>query len=131
MLLVVLLALVGGAGTLWWAATHRTVPGHASATGSSTSGPNPTGRWEPTILEPCSAVERGRERPGANGNDRCQRTNTTDEPQHWVEEPPGGFPTSNADGPFPGEECTTNGDKEYSPVGDHVQCDGKTWQVIA
>ena len=132
MLLVVLLALLGGAGTLWWAATHRTVPGHASAAGSSpTSGPNPTSRWEPTILEPCSAVERGRERPGANGNDRCQRTNTTDEPQHWVEEPPGGFPTSNADGPFPGEECTTNGDKEYSPVGDHVQCDGKTWQVIA
>jgi serine/threonine-protein kinase len=130
-LLVVLLALVGGAGTLWWAATHRTIPGHASATGSPTSGPNPTSRWEPTILEPCSAVERGRERPGANGNDRCQRTNTTDEPQHWVEEPPGGFPTSNADGPFPGEECTTIGDKEYSPVGDHVQCDGKTWQVIA
>jgi hypothetical protein len=130
-LLVVLLILVGGAGTLWWAATHRTIPGHASATGSPTGEPGQVSRWEPTIVEACTKVERGRERPGANGTERCQRTNTTADPQSWVEAPPGGFPKSNAAGPFPGETCTTNGDKEYSPVGDHVECVETTWQVIA
>jgi serine/threonine protein kinase len=129
-LLVVLLILVGGAGTLWWAATHRTVPGHASVAGSSTSGPNPTSQWTPTVLEVCSAVERGRERTGVNGTERCQRTNTTDDP-HWVEEPPGGFPKSDPAGPFPGETCTANGDKTYSPVGDHVECTENTWQITA
>lgn len=130
-LLVALLILAGGAGTLWWAATHRTIPGHASATGSPTGEPDQTSRWTPTIVAPCSKVEQDRERQGVNGTERCQRTQTPDAPQHWVERPPGGFPKSDASGPFPGESCAANGDTAYSPVGDHVECTENTWQVIA
>ncbi|HEX6355290.1 serine/threonine protein kinase [Actinophytocola sp.] len=129
-LLVVVLAFAGGAGTLWWAANHRTLSGQPSASGASTSGPVGASRWEPTLVEPCSRVERTTVRQGRNGRERCQRTPNGADAQHWVEEPATGFPKSNADGPFPGESCTADGDKDYSPVGDHVICEDGTWQII-
>jgi hypothetical protein len=70
-------------------------------------------------------------RLGDNGAERCQRTPDLDPPQHWVEAPPAGFPKSNAGGPFPNESCTTDGDRDYSPVGDHVECENGTWRAIA
>jgi hypothetical protein len=105
------------------------VTGQPSAVGSTPSGSDSA--WVPTIVEPCAAVELDSPRTGKDGTERCQRTPDRDPPQSWVEEPPGGFPKSNAAGPFPGEQCTVDGDRDYSPVGDHVQCDGKAWRLIA
>jgi hypothetical protein len=85
----------------------------------------------PTVVAPCAAVEIDSPRRGEKGTERCQRTPGGSSPQSWVEEPPGGFPKSNAGGPFPGEACTVDGDRNYSPVGDHVECDGTVWKVIA
>ena len=131
LLLIVLIILASGAGTLWWAANHRTVPGQASAIGGTTSErEKPATHWDPVIVEPCDAVEIDRKRTGANGIERCQYTATPDHPQNWVEEPPGGFPTSDAGGPFPTQPCTNDGDTHYSPVGDHMRCTDGTWQVI-
>lgn len=130
-LFVVLIILATGAGTLWWAANHRAVPGQASAAGASTSrGETPAGRWEPVVVGPCAAVDVGHERDGANGRERCQRADARDQRQNWVEEPPGGFPTSDPVGPFPDQNCANDGDKKYSPVGDHLQCTDGTWHVI-
>jgi serine/threonine protein kinase len=128
-LALVLLLLAAGAGTLWWAATHRTLPGTPSANGTTSTNQQPT-HWTPTITAPCSAVEVAAERPGPNGKERCQRTPTPAQPQNWVEEPPGGFPTSDPDGPFPGERCGNDGDRRYSPVGEHLECRADTWQVM-
>jgi serine/threonine protein kinase len=128
-LLLTLVVLLAGGGTLWWAATHRGVTGQPSAAGS-TPGDSPSA-WVPTIVEPCAAVELDSPRNGKDGPERCQRTPDRDPPQSWVQEPPGGFPKSNAAGPFPAEPCTVDGDRDYSPVGDHVQCDGKAWRLIA
>ena len=125
-LLIVLLILASGAGTLWWAATHRTIPGQPTALGGST-GEQTTTPWTPEIVESCNRVELGRERAG--GTERCQRTENTDPPQHWVKAPPTGFPTSNPKGPFPSEDCDNSGDTEYSPTGDRLTCNGTTWQV--
>jgi hypothetical protein len=84
------------------------------------------------VVEPCAAVDIGQERNGANGVERCQYTSTTGQRQNWVEEPPGGFPpTSDPDGPFPNQPSGNDGDRRYSPVGDHLQCAGGTWQVVA
>jgi hypothetical protein len=130
-LLVILVVFAAGGGTLWWAANHRAVPGQASAAGESTSPSATPSQWVPTLVAPCSRVELTTTRLGTNGAERCQRTPNRPDPQHWVEEPPTGFPKSNAEGPFPGESCVADGDKDYSPVGEHVICDGKTWQVIA
>lgn len=130
-LLLILIIFASGAGTLWWAANHRAIPGRPSAAGSATGGPEGTSRWEPTIVAGCARVELDSTRPGANGTERCQRTPDLDPPQHWVEAPPTGFPISNAGGPFPHESCTTDGDRDYSPVGDHVECDNGAWRVIA
>jgi eukaryotic-like serine/threonine-protein kinase len=128
-LLLTLVALLAGGGTLWWAATHRDVTGQPSAVGSRPSDSHAD--WVPTVVEPCAAVELDTPRTGRDGAERCQRTPDRDPPQSWVREPPGGFPKSNAAGPFPGEQCTVDGDRDYSPVGDHVQCDGKAWRLIA
>jgi hypothetical protein len=131
-LLLVLLVLAGGAGTLWWAATHRAIDGQAARVGGTDAGSETNSPWIPTVVDGCSKVELDRERTTADGdNERCQRTPDLDPPQHWVEEPPGGFPKSNAAGPFPGEKCGINGDKDYSPVGDHVACAEGVWQIIA
>jgi hypothetical protein len=121
------LILAGAAGTLWWAATHRTIAGQASAVGVPDQ---PEGNWTPTVVEPCSRVELDTTRTGANGNERCQYTQGTESPQNWVEEPPGDFPKSNAAGPFPDTPCANEGEKDYSPVGDHLACTNGTWQVI-
>lgn len=121
-----LLTLVSGAGTLWWAATHRTIPGQPAAIGQSSTG-EPSTPWQPEVLESCNRVEVGQER--ANGTERCQRTKDTNPTQHWVKAPPTGFPTSNPKGPFPGETCVNSGDTDYSPTGDRLTCDGRTWQV--
>jgi hypothetical protein len=126
---VVLIIFAAGAGTLWWSATHRAIPGQALAIGDTTSEPEETSHWEPTIVAPCSRVEIDQKR--ANGAERCQRTPNAQPPQHWVKAPPGGFPKSNAGGPFPNETCVADGDDDYSPVGDHVSCEDGTWQVIA
>jgi serine/threonine protein kinase len=134
LLLVVLIILASGAGTLWWAATHRSIPGHGSAAvGGSTSQPHqPASRWKPVIIGPCDAVEIGAERTGATGTERCQYTTPAPDPrQNWVEEPPGGFPKSDPGGPFPAQPCGNDGDTHYSPVGDHLECTDGTWQVIA
>ena len=128
-LLLTLVALLTGGGTLWWAATHRGVTGQPSSVGRSAG--DSDSDWVPAIVEPCAAVELDSPRTGRDGAERCQRTPDRDPPQSWVREPPGGFPKSNAAGPFPGEQCTVDGDRDYSPVGDHVQCDGRTWQLIA
>jgi hypothetical protein len=124
------MAFATGAGTLWWVANHRAVSGQPAAVGGTTSGPADTSRWEPVLVAPCSRVEVTTVREGRNGAERCQRTPNLADAQHWVSEPPGGFPRSNADGPFPGESCTAEGDKEYSPVGDHVVCEDRTWRLI-
>lgn len=126
-LLLVLLLLVGGGGTLWWAATHRTVEGQATAVGELPGG---TRRWEPVLVAPCSQVELDRTRAGAQGAERCQRVQDADRPQYWVREPEGGFPKSDAAGPFPGEPCGgTDGDTRYTPVGDQVVCAAGEWRV--
>jgi serine/threonine protein kinase len=128
-LLVVLALFVAGAGTLYWAATHHGIAGQPSASGRTGNPPPPPADWTPTVVEPCSRVEIASERAG--GTERCQRTPDREPSQHWVEAPPGGFPKSNAGGPFPGEECVADGDQDYSPVGDRVACSGGTWQVSA
>lgn len=130
-LIVILIAFTGGAGTLWWAATHRAIPGQASAAGAPSDQPEGNTRWEPQPVAPCSRVELAAERVGENGNERCQRTPNLRDPQHWVEEPPGGFPNSNAAGYFPGEPCDADGERDYSPVGDHVICENGIWRVNA
>jgi len=76
-------------------------------------------------------VEIDSHRVGQHGDERCQRTPNAASPQSWVEVPPSGFPKSNANGPFPGEACTVEGDRDYSPIGDHVECQHATWRVIA
>ena len=130
-LLVVLIVLASGAGTLWWAANHRAISGQPSGTGGSIGDTTDASQWVPTIVEPCAAVEIDSTRAGDDGDERCQRTPNAAAPQSWVEEPAGGFPKSNANGPFPGEPCTVDGDRDYSPVGDHVECRQQTWRVIA
>ena len=128
-LLLVALLLAGGAGTLWWAATHRDVPGTATAVGQPGTTATET-RWEPEIVEPCSAVDIAQTR--ADGTERCQRTRGTTTPQSWVKAPPGGFPVkSDPSGPFVAEPCLSDGDTGYSPVGDHLYCENRTWTVIA
>lgn len=133
-LLVVVVILAAGAGTLWWAATHRAIPGQGTAAvgGGQGQPDQPAGHWEPTVVGPCDAVEIGQERSGAGGTERCQYTPATPgQRQNWVEEPPGGFPKSDPGGPFPNEKCGNDGDRRYSPVGDHLRCTHGTWQVIA
>ncbi|MFI7676491.1 protein kinase [Actinophytocola sp. NPDC049390] len=128
-LLLVALLLAGGAGALWWAATHRDVPGTATAAGQPGTGETES-RWEPEVVEPCSAVDIAQTR--ANGTERCQRTRDTTTPQSWVKAPPDGFPVkSDPSGPFVAESCQADGDTDYSPVGDHLYCENKTWTVIA
>lgn len=128
-----LIILVSGAGTLWWAANHRAIPGQGSAAvGGSTSQPEaPASRWQPIVVGPCDAVDIGQERAGANGTERCQYTTTPGQDQNWVEEPPGGFPKSDPGGPFPNQPCGHDGDRHYSPVGDHLECTDGAWHVIA
>lgn len=126
-LLVVLLVLAAGTGTLWWAATHRTVTGQAASTGVPDL-PKGASRWTPVPIEPCSRAELGRER--ADGTERCQRTPGADGGEHWVEAPSTGFPKSDPAGPFPAEPCTGKDDTAYTPVGDHVVCTTGAWQVI-
>ncbi len=127
-----LIIFAAGAGTLWWAANHRAIPGQGSAAGANTESPEqPASRWEPVIVGPCDFVEIAQERDGANGKERCQLTNTPGQRQNWVEEPPGGFPKSDPGGPFPHEKCGNDGDRGYSPVGDRLRCTDGTWQVIA
>jgi eukaryotic-like serine/threonine-protein kinase len=125
-LLTILIIFAAGAGTLWWSATHRTIPGAPSSADSPDSSQQPT-PWIPIVVAPCSRVEIDSKR--ANGTERCQRTPALTPPQYWVEAPPGGFPKSNAGGPFPGEKCVAEGDEDYSPVGDHVTCKDGTWQT--
>ncbi len=126
--LLVTLLLAGGAGTLWWAATHRDVPGTATAGPPGTT--ESESRWEPEVVEPCSAVDIAQVR--AEGTERCQRTRGTATPQSWVKAPPGGFPVkSDPNGPFAAEPCHADGDTGYSPVGDHLHCENRTWTVIA
>jgi len=119
--------LAAGAGTLWWAATHRTVTGQAAPTGVPDL-PKGVSRWAPVPIEPCSRAELGRER--AEGTERCQRTPGADGGQHWVEAPSTGFPKSDPAGPFPAEPCTGEDDTAYTPVGDHVVCTTGAWRVI-
>lgn len=131
------MVLASGAGTLWWAATHRAIPGTPSATsdttGDTTSDPTEEpSHWVPTIVGPCSTVEVAREQTTDNGDKiRCQRTPNLEPPQHWVKEPPTGFPKSDAGGPFPDESCEADGDTAYSPVGDHLTCEDGTWRTTA
>jgi serine/threonine-protein kinase len=126
-LVLVLLLLAGAGGTLWWAATHRGVGGEAIAGGRA---PREAGRWVPVLVAPCSQVELDRTRSGAEGDERCQRVRDEDRPQYWVREPAGGFPKSDAAGPFPGEPCGgTDGDTRYSPVGDQLVCTAGEWRA--
>ncbi|TDV39822.1 serine/threonine-protein kinase [Actinophytocola oryzae] len=128
--LVVLVLLAAAAGILWWAATHHTVDGHPTARTGAGRPEQSAGRWVPTVIAPCNAVDIAATRTGENGRERCQRTPTPDQPQHWVEEPSGGFPTSDPGGPFPGEHCGNDGDRRYSPVGDHLECQADTWHPM-
>jgi eukaryotic-like serine/threonine-protein kinase len=90
----------------------------------------PPSRWTPEIVEPCNAVDIDQKR--ANDTERCQRTLGTTPPQSWVKAPPDGFPVkSDPAGPFATEACAADGDTTYSPVGDHLYCENKTWTVIA
>jgi serine/threonine protein kinase len=125
-LLLLLLILAGGGGTLWWAATHRTISGQPAAAGS-TGGDGSSSDWAPVLVEPCSKVERGRERD--DGAERCQRTENAAAEQYWVERPPGGFPVSDPAGPFPAEPCTDDGATAYTPVGKKVLCADGTWRI--
>lgn len=127
-LLLIAILLAGAAGTLWWAANHREVPGTASA--ANHPGEAPPSQWTPEIVESCSAVDIGQTRAG--NTERCQRTRDTTPPQSWVKAPQDGFPVkSDPNGPFVTETCVADGDTEYSPVGDHLYCENKTWTVIA
>lgn len=127
-LLVVVLILAGTAGTIWWTVTQRSVTGTPTAVDVPRGTPTASD-WDPQVLEPCSAVEISRERAG--GAERCQRTRDTDTPQNWVAAPPGGFPAkSDPGGPFTFESCGTEGDFEYSPVGDHLHCNGRSWELV-
>ena len=125
-LLVVLLVLAAGAGTLWWAATHRDVAGQAAPAGAPDR-PEGVSRWTPVPLEPCTRAELGRERAG--GDERCQRTEGADAGENWVRAPSTGFPKSDPAGPFPAEPCTAAGDTAYTPVGDQVVCTTGAWRV--
>jgi hypothetical protein len=128
-----LIILASGAGTLWWAANHRAIPGQGSAAvGGSTDQPEqPAGPWNPVIIGPCDAVEIGAERTRGTGTERCQYTTAAPEQrQNWVMEPPGGFPKSDPGGPFPHQPCGNDGDTHYSPVGDHMECTDGRWQVM-
>jgi hypothetical protein len=130
--LVFLVFLAASAGTTWWTVTHRTIPGHPTAIGGTTKPTETPSQWVPTIVSPCSSVEVAREQTTDTGDKiRCQRTPTLEPPQHWVEEPPTGFPKSDPGGPFPAESCEADGDTAYSPVGDHLTCENETWQVTA
>jgi hypothetical protein len=125
-LLLVLVILACGGGTLWWAATHRTVAGQPTSAGRTTDGGG-SPAWTPVLVEPCSKVERGRERDG--GAERCQRTANAAAEQYWVKEPAGGFPVSDPAGPFPAEPCTDDGATAYTPVGKKVLCANGTWRI--
>jgi hypothetical protein len=125
-LLVVLLILAGGGGTLWWAATHRTVAGQPTSAGPTADGGG-SPDWTPVLVEPCSKVERGRERN--DETERCQRTANAAAEQYWVKRPPGGFPVSDPAGPFPAEPCTDDGKTAYTPVGKKVLCSDGTWRI--
>lgn len=129
MLLLVAALLLGGAGTLWWAAIHRHVAGTAVAGDVLEPGESPS-RWTPVPVEPCSRAELGRERDGADGTERCQRSPGPEGGQHWVRQPPGGFPKSDPAGHFPGEACTADGDTGYTPTGDRVACTRGKWQIV-
>jgi serine/threonine-protein kinase len=124
--LAILLALAAGAGTLWWAATHRDVAGQAAPAGTPDR-PEGVSRWTPVPIEPCSRAELGRDRAG--GEERCQRAEGAG--QNWVRAPATGFPKSDPAGPFPAEPCTAAGDKAYTPVGDQVVCTTGAWRVTS
>ncbi len=125
-LVVVTLAVLGAAGTLWWAATHRDIAGQAVPAGSVAAGDEPVD-WSPVVVEPCGRVDIDRYRAG--NTERCQRTQGTTSEQNWVLAPAGGFPVSDAGGPFPGEECTDD-EPAYSPVGDRVRCTAGKWERV-
>jgi serine/threonine-protein kinase len=127
-LLVTAAVLVGTAGVLWWTTANRAVTGSPTATQVPRGMPDASA-WDPQVLEPCSAVDISRER--AAGTERCQRTRDTDAAQNWVAAPPAGFPAkSDPGGPFTFEACGTDGDFAYSPVGDHLYCNGTSWTLV-
>lgn len=130
-LLLVLVVLLGGAATLWWAAANHRVPGSASPGGATTDDTETsTPRWTPVQVERCTKAELARERDADDGTtQRCQRSPGADAGQHWVLEPPGGFPKSDPAGPFPAETCTTESDTAYTPVGEQVICTDGAWRV--
>jgi len=124
-IIVVALAVLGAAGTLWWAAGNRGIAGQPSPTGVPT-GEAPAD-WEPVVIEACQRVDIDRYREG--DTERCQRTQGTESDQSWVAAPPGGFPVSDTAGPFPGEDCT-NEKSAYSPTGESVRCVDGTWELV-
>lgn len=125
----VLLLLLGGAGTLWVASMARVIPGLPIAGQGDREGGNQSFVWTPVIVAPCSQAELSVIRDGEDGRERCQRTSNGEE--HWVREPERGFPISNPNGPFPGEECTADGDTDYSPVGERMTCADGVWAVTS
>lgn len=126
---LVLLLLLGGAGTLWVASMTRTIPGLPIAGQGDRAGGNESFVWTPVIVAPCSQAELSDIRDGEEGRERCQRTSNGDE--HWVREPDRGFPISNPNGPFPGEDCTADGDTDYTPVGERIACTEGAWAVTS
>jgi serine/threonine protein kinase len=131
---LVLVLLLGGGGAVWWAATHQTITGtpiagNDSGTVDDDGDPDtPPVEWRPVQVERCAKVDLGQERVQDGERQRCQRTQSQDAPQHWVREPPGGFPKSDPAGPFPGEDCARDSDTAFSPVGAQLLCRGDTWQ---
>jgi serine/threonine-protein kinase len=127
-LLITAIVVAATAAVLWWVTENRTVSGSPTATDIPRGTPTASD-WDPQIVEPCSAVDISRER--SDGTQRCQRTRGTDTAQNWVVAPRSGFPAkSDPGGPFTFEACGTEGDFAYSPVGDHLYCNGTAWTLV-